>query len=65
MWAIEETRRGYQRCLELQTFVSPSVGCLELDLGPLVEQRMLLTVEPSNQSHFLAFEAKYIHSNFA
>jgi hypothetical protein len=35
--------------LELQTGVSCTCGCRELNLGPLEEQTVLLTAEPSLQ----------------
>lgn len=45
------------------SFESPQCGCWELDLGPLEEQKVLLTAEPFLQSHFLTFEAKCVYFN--
>ena len=61
------TRRGHQ--IPLQMVVSHHVECWELNLGPLEEQSVLLTTEPSLQPpHFLfnnprdvlGFDAKYL-----
>ena len=47
---------GQKRAPDLITDgCEPPCGCWELDLGPLEEQSVLLTTEPSLQSQFQCF----------
>jgi hypothetical protein len=50
---FRRTRRGRQ--VSLWMVVSHHVGCWDLNSGPLEEQSVLLTAEPSHQPRFLSF----------
>jgi hypothetical protein len=56
------TRRGHQ--ISLQMVVSHHVVAGKLNSGPLEEQSVLLTTEPSHQPHFnLLFNPQTVLSN--
>jgi hypothetical protein len=52
---------------EHQIFVTdgcePPCGCWDLDLGPLEEQSVLLTAEPSHQAREINFYGKNFRNN--
>jgi hypothetical protein len=50
---FRHTRRGRQ--VSLQVVVSHHDGCWELNSGPLEEQTVLLSTEPSRQPHCMFF----------